>query len=84
MAKVKIRVIDAYIYRKTKEGIKYLILKRAKNRGLSVNNYMQGNLLRQRVLPQDVAEAFFNQILLKKTTGNIITVDGGNIEASLR
>ena len=30
MAKVKIRVIDAYIYRKTKEGIKYLILKRAK------------------------------------------------------
>ena len=32
MAKVKIRVIDAYIYRKTKEGIKYLILKRAKTK----------------------------------------------------
>ena len=32
MAKVKIRVIDAYIYRKTKDGIKYLILKRAKTK----------------------------------------------------
>ena len=32
MAKVKIRVIDAYIYRKTNEGIKYLILKRAKTK----------------------------------------------------
>ena len=32
MAKVKIRVIDAYVYRKTKDGIKYLILKRAKTK----------------------------------------------------
>mgnify|MGYP003326704296 CR=1 FL=1 len=32
----------------------------------------------------DVAEAFYTQTLLKKTTANIITVDGGNIEASLR
>ena len=30
MAKIIIRVIDAYVFRKTKEGIKYLILKRAK------------------------------------------------------
>ena len=32
MAKVKSRVIDADIYRKTKEGSKYLILKRAKTK----------------------------------------------------
>ena len=30
------------------------------------------------------SNAFFVQSLLKKTTGNIITVDGGYIEASLR
>ena len=32
MAKIKIRVIDAYVYRKTKGGIKYLILKRAQTK----------------------------------------------------
>ncbi len=32
MAKIIIRVIDAYVFRKTKEGIKYLILKRAKTK----------------------------------------------------
>ena len=32
MAKIKVRVIDAYIYRKTKKGILYLILKRAKTK----------------------------------------------------
>ena len=32
MAKVKICVIDAYVFRKTKAGIKYLILKRAKTK----------------------------------------------------
>lgn len=32
MAKMKTRVIDAYVYRKTTEGIKYLILKRAKTK----------------------------------------------------
>ena len=36
------------------------------------------------VYAEDVAEAFYAQTLLKKTTANIITVDGGNIEASLR
>ena len=61
-----------------------LINERAKARNLSKQKYMKGNLLKQTVLPEDVAEAFFNQILLKKTTGNIITVDGGNMEASLR
>ena len=32
MAKLKIRVIDAYVFRKTKAGIKYLILKRAETK----------------------------------------------------
>ena len=32
MAKVKIRVIDAYVFRKTADGLRYLILKRAKTK----------------------------------------------------
>jgi dATP pyrophosphohydrolase len=32
MVKMETRVIDAYVYRKTSEGIKYLILKRAKTK----------------------------------------------------
>ena len=32
MAKMETRVIDAYVFRRTSEGIKYLILKRAKTK----------------------------------------------------
>ena len=32
MANIKVRVIDAYVYRKTEKGILYLILKRAKTK----------------------------------------------------
>jgi len=32
----------------------------------------------------DVAEAFYNLATSKKTTAAILTVDGGNIEASFR
>ena len=32
MTKMKVRVIDAYVYRKTLEGIEFLILKRAKTK----------------------------------------------------
>ena len=32
MTKMKVRVIDAYVYRKTMEGIEFLILKRAKTK----------------------------------------------------
>ena len=42
------------------------------------------NLLQKQVTAEDVAEVFFAQLSFEKTTGNIITVDGGNIEASLR
>ncbi len=46
--------------------------------------YLSNNLLNIQVLADDVAEAFYAQTLLKKTTANIITVDAGNIETSLR
>jgi len=61
-----------------------LIRQRAKARNISKSKYLANNLLQKEVLAEDVANAFFIQSLLKKTTGNIITVDGGNIEASLR
>ena len=32
MTKMKVRVIDAYVYRRTMEGIEFLILKRAKTK----------------------------------------------------
>jgi len=61
-----------------------LIAKRAKARGLSNVDYVTGNLLGKEVLAEDVAEAFLGLALSKSTTGAIMTVDGGNIEASLR
>ena len=63
---------------------KKLINERATSRGLTKEKYLSNNLLNMQVLADDVAEAFYAQTLLKKTTANIITVDGGNIEASLR
>ena len=63
---------------------KEIISKRAKARGLSINSYMSGNLLKKEVKPEDVANAFFYLSRSLKTTACIITVDGGNIEASLR
>ena len=35
MTKMKVRVVDAYVYRKTIEGIEFLILKRAKTKYMS-------------------------------------------------
>jgi len=69
-----------------KSGIltKDMILKRAKSRGISVNKYLKGNLLKTEVKPEDVAKAFFYLSMSYKTTACVITVDGGNIEASLR
>ena len=45
---------------------------------------MAGNLLGREVTAEDVAEAFLASALLSKTTGNVITVDGGNVAAMLR
>jgi NAD(P)-dependent dehydrogenase (short-subunit alcohol dehydrogenase family) len=60
------------------------IKERSKARGVSENDYMSGNLLGREVTAGDVAQAFLHQALELKTTGDITTVDGGNIAAALR
>jgi NAD(P)-dependent dehydrogenase (short-subunit alcohol dehydrogenase family) len=60
------------------------IKERAKARGVSEKDYMSGNLLGREVTADDVAQAFLHQALELKTTGDITTVDGGNIAAALR
>jgi rhamnulose-1-phosphate aldolase/alcohol dehydrogenase len=57
---------------------------RAKARGVSTEQYMGGNLLGREVYASEVAEAFVYLAHAEKTTAAVITVDGGNIEASLR
>ncbi len=61
-----------------------MIASRSSARDLSVDDYMSGNLLGQEVTARDVAEVFLSQALARKTTGNVATVDGGNIAATLR
>ena len=61
-----------------------MIRERAAARGTTVDNYMSGNLLRREVLTQDVASAFVSLALSRKTTGSVLTVDGGNIAAAAR
>ena len=61
-----------------------MIAKRAKSRGLSIEAYMAGNLLKEEVKASDVADAFYHLAISYKTTASVITVDGGNIESSLR
>jgi rhamnose utilization protein RhaD (predicted bifunctional aldolase and dehydrogenase)/NAD(P)-dependent dehydrogenase (short-subunit alcohol dehydrogenase family) len=61
-----------------------MIKARSQARGLSEREYMAGNLLKVEVTAEDVAEAFVHQALETKTTGSIVTVDGGNIAAALR
>ena len=60
------------------------ISERARARGVSEREYMRGNLLGREVTADDVAQAFLAQALALKTTGDITTVDGGNIAAALR
>ncbi len=61
-----------------------MIKTRAKARDITQDQYMRGNLLSNEVKAEDVAKAFFHLAVSKKTTGAILTVDGGNIAASLR
>jgi rhamnose utilization protein RhaD (predicted bifunctional aldolase and dehydrogenase)/NAD(P)-dependent dehydrogenase (short-subunit alcohol dehydrogenase family) len=61
-----------------------MIKTRAKARSISANDYMRGNLLLSEVKAEDVAKAFFYLATSKKTTGAVLTVDGGNIAASMR
>ena len=61
-----------------------MIAERSKARGLSEASYMGGNLLSKEVTADDVAQAFVSLALADKTTGAILTVDGGNIAAAVR
>ncbi len=62
-----------------------LLEERAGARGQNPEEYLRtGNLLRREVLAEDVAQAFVALALARKTTAATLTVDGGNIEASLR
>lgn len=60
------------------------IAKRAKARGIDEETYMAGNLLKREVEARHVAEGFVGLALSERTTAHVLTVDGGNIEASLR
>jgi hypothetical protein len=51
---------------------------------VSEEAYMAGNLLGVEVTAEDVAQAFVFAALMRKTTGAVITVDGGNVAAMLR
>ena len=61
-----------------------MVAARAKARKVSRKDYMRGNLLGLEVSAQDVGEAFLSLALARKTTGAVLTVDGGNIAAALR
>ncbi len=61
-----------------------MIADRSKARGLSQQEYMGGNLLAKEVSADDVAQAFVSLALAEKTTGAILTVDGGNMAAAVR
>jgi NAD(P)-dependent dehydrogenase (short-subunit alcohol dehydrogenase family) len=60
------------------------VAQRAKQRGLSADEYFRSNLLHREVSVDDVAEAFYDLALARSTTGAVLTVDGGNIAASPR
>jgi len=61
-----------------------LVKQRAKARGVSEDAYLTDNLLHREVRADDVAEAFVALALARKTTGTVLTVDGGNIAAAFR
>lgn len=63
---------------------KDMIANRASARGVSEADYMSGNLLGREVTARDVAQAFVHLAVAMKTTGGILTVDGGNAAAMLR
>lgn len=60
------------------------IAERAAARGVTPETYMAGNLLKREVEARHVGEAFVALALSERTTAHVMTVDGGNIEASLR
>jgi rhamnose utilization protein RhaD (predicted bifunctional aldolase and dehydrogenase)/NAD(P)-dependent dehydrogenase (short-subunit alcohol dehydrogenase family) len=63
---------------------KKVLTERSVARGLSPDEYFKSNLLETEVFDTDVAKGFFDTALAEKTTGSVITIDGGNIAASPR
>lgn len=61
-----------------------MIASRSASRGVSVKEYMAGNLLGLEVSAEDVARAFVHHALAERTTADVTTVDGGNIAAAMR
>ena len=61
-----------------------MIASRARSRGLKPDDYMSSNLLGKEVAAENVAKAFVDLALSPRTTGAVLTVDGGNISAALR
>ncbi|MCY3673040.1 MAG: SDR family oxidoreductase, partial [Alphaproteobacteria bacterium] len=61
-----------------------MVAARAKARGVSEAGYMRGNLLGREVRAADVARAFTDLARARRTTGAVLTVDGGNIAAAMR
>lgn len=60
------------------------IKERSASRGVSEADYMGGNLLKREVEANHVAEAFVALAQSERTTGHVMTVDGGNTAAELR
>lgn len=60
------------------------IEERSKARGIDAQTYMAGNILKREVEARHVADAFVALAQSERTTGHVMTVDGGNIEAALR
>ncbi|CAK0747921.1 Aldolase_II domain-containing protein [Gammaproteobacteria bacterium] len=61
-----------------------MIASRSRARGVTEHEYMAGNLLGLEVTAEDVASAFLYLAHALKTTACTLTVDGGNIAASMR
>src|SRR5205085_2934590 len=61
-----------------------MIADRARSRGVDTAAYMRGNLLGEEVEAEDVGQTFVFAALMRKTTGAILTVDGGNAAAMVR
>ncbi len=61
-----------------------MIKQRSAARGLSEELYMAGNLLGAEVRASDVADAFVALARMERTTGAVLTVDGGNVAAMVR
>ncbi|MCP9837954.1 bifunctional aldolase/short-chain dehydrogenase [Cyanobium sp. N.Huapi 1H5] len=61
-----------------------MIRERSAARGLSEELYMAGNLLGAEVRASDVADAFVALARMERTTGAVLTVDGGNVAAMVR